>query len=64
MASNFTPDLKRMLKDSGCELLRAGKGDHEIWQTPAGKRFVVDSKIKSRHTANAVLQQAGLSKAF
>lgn len=64
MASNFTPDLKRMLKNAGCELVRAGKGDPEIWHTPGGKRFVVDSKIKSRHTANAVLQQAGLSKAF
>jgi len=27
-------------------------------------RFPVDSKIKSRHTANAVLKQAGLKKAF
>jgi hypothetical protein len=26
--------------------------------------FVVDSKIKSRHTANAVLKQAGLPKQF
>jgi hypothetical protein len=28
------------------------------------KHFVVDGKIKSRHTANAALQQAGLSKQF
>ncbi len=27
-------------------------------------KFVVDSKIKSRHTANAVLKQAGLPKKF
>ncbi len=29
-----------------------------------GKPFVVDNKIKSRHTANAVLKQAGLPKGF
>ena len=27
-------------------------------------RFPVDSKIKSRHTANAVLKQAGMPKTF
>lgn len=29
-----------------------------------GARFLVDNKIKSRHTANAVLKQAGLPKPF
>jgi hypothetical protein len=44
---------------------RPGKGDHEIWFSPhTGIRFPVDSKIKSRHTANAVLKQAGLPKHF
>ncbi|PUE08684.1 hypothetical protein B9Z51_06960 [Limnohabitans sp. T6-5] len=44
---------------------RAGKGDHNIWFSPiTGLRFPVDSKIKSRHTANAVLKQAGLPKHF
>jgi hypothetical protein len=41
------------------------KGDHEIWYSPiTGIRFVVDQHIKSRHTANAVLKQAGLPKKF
>ena len=44
---------------------RPGKGDHDIWFSPiTGVRFPVDSKIKSRHTANAVLKQAGLPKKF
>lgn len=30
----------------------------------AGQHFPVDSTIKSRHTANAVLRQAGLLKGF
>jgi hypothetical protein len=63
--SDFAPDLKRMLRENGCYFERPGKGDHEIWFSPISKRrFPVDSKIKSRHTANAVLKQAGLPKEF
>ena len=62
---SFTPELKRLLLASGCFFVRAGKGDHEIWQSPLTQaHFVVDGKIKSRHTANAVLKQAGLPKGF
>lgn len=64
MASNFTPDLKRILLSAGCRLHRQGKGDHEIWITASGKCFTVDNAKRSRHTANAVPKQAGLSKHF
>lgn len=63
--SDFTSELKRLLRDAGCRFERQGKGDHEIWSSPiTGLRFPVDGKIKSRHTANAVLKQAGLPKKF
>lgn len=62
---SFTPELIRILQLAGCHLLRQGKGDHAIWFSPiTALPFVVDNKIKSRHTANAVLKQAGLPKAF
>lgn len=62
---DFTPLLKKVLKAQGCYFVRQGKGDHEIWFSPVSqKNFVVDGKIKSRHTANATLQQAGLDKQF
>jgi len=65
MSSSFTPELKRLLVDHGCHLERQGKGDHEIWHSPiTNRRFVVDQQIKSRHTANAVLKQAGIAKRF
>jgi hypothetical protein len=61
----FTPEVKRLLKDAGCHYDRAGKGDHEIWFSPiTNVKFPVDSDIKSRHTANGVLKQAGLEKHF
>jgi hypothetical protein len=63
--ADFSPELKRILRESGCRFERQGKGDHEIWFSPvSGRRFPVDSRIKSRHTANAVLKQAGLPKQF
>ena len=65
MGESFTPELKRLLSESGCRFERHGKGDHDIWFSPqTGLLFPVDHKIKSRHTANAVLKQAGLPKRF
>jgi hypothetical protein len=65
MGSSFTPPLKKILRRHGCYPVRQGKGDHEIWSSPInGRKFVVDGKIKSRHTANAVLRQAGIERRF
>lgn len=62
---SYTPLVKKRLRDHGCYPVRTGKGDHEIWYSPtSGQNFPVDSAIKSRHTANGVLRQAGLPKAF
>jgi len=62
---DFTGDLKKILRAAGCTFVRSGKGDHQIWYSPKSQQnFTVDSGIKSRHTANGVLKQAGLSKQF
>jgi len=63
MVSSFTPELMRLLREAACRFERQGKGGHDIWSL-THVRFPVDSKIKSRHTANAVLRQAGLPKHF
>lgn len=65
MMAGYTRHLKKLLRASGCEFLQQGRGDHEVWWNPStGKKFDVDGDIKSRHTANEVLKQAGLDKAF
>ncbi len=57
--------LKDLLLAAGCRFVRPGKGDHEIWYSPITKRhFTLDHGVKSRHTANETLKQAGLPKAF
>ena len=56
MVEGYVAAIKRMLRDAGCQFIRPGRGDHEIWHSPPnGQHFVVDGKIPSRHTANAVL---------
>ena len=61
----FTAELTRLLLAAGCTFVRHGRGDHDIWFSPITRlNFVVDGKIKSRHTANGVLRQAGLPKHF
>jgi hypothetical protein len=63
--ASYTGQLKGILREHGCRFDRQGKGDHEIWFSPITRRyFPVDSNILSRHTANAVLKQAGIPKAF
>lgn len=65
MASSYTPDVKKILRAANCTKVREVSGDHEIWHSPLTNRnFPVDHKILSRHTANAIMKQAGLPKAF
>jgi hypothetical protein len=65
MAPQFDRPLRELLHAAGCRLVRQGKGNHEIWHSPITERnFPVPVGIASRHTANAILRQAGLPKAF
>jgi HicA-like toxin of HicAB toxin-antitoxin system len=55
--------LQQLLVEAGCYLVRQGR--HPIWYSPISDRnFPVPVNIVSRHTANAVLTQAGLEKQF
>lgn len=54
--AGFEREVRRVLLDHGCTFVGHGRGDHDIWYSPITDRhFVVDGKIKSRHTANAVM---------
>ena len=65
MSSGYGREVREILKQYGCYLLRQGHGDHEIWKSPQSQRpFTVDHTIKSRHTANGIMKQAGLPKRF
>ncbi|MYH34125.1 MAG: type II toxin-antitoxin system HicA family toxin [Gammaproteobacteria bacterium] len=56
--------VRKRLKNAGWRKHRQGRTSHQIWRNPNRPELdiVVPSKIKSRHTANSVLKQAGLAK--
>jgi hypothetical protein len=63
--TSYTPEVISLLLANSCHFVRHGKGDHDIWFSPLTNRhFVVDGKILSRHTANAVMKQAGIAHKF
>jgi predicted RNA binding protein YcfA (HicA-like mRNA interferase family) len=65
MVKGFYSQIIEALKANGCTFVRYGKGDHEIWYSPISNRnFPVDKKSLSRHTANAIMKQAGIDKKF
>ena len=56
-------DLKDILHQYGCYFVRQASGSHELWYSPVTARhFTVAVTIKSRHTANGILKQAGIGK--
>lgn len=64
MASLSRP-LTELLRATGCQFVREGKGSHGIWFSPITNRtFTVPSHIDNRPLANAILKQAGLPKGF
>ena len=63
--AEYEKKVREALTANGCVFVRRGKGDHDIWRNPTtGRSFTVDGKIKSRHTANAVMKQANIDKKF
>jgi predicted RNA binding protein YcfA (HicA-like mRNA interferase family) len=63
--AEYEKKVREILKANGCTFVRRGKGDHDIWYSPITNRHItVDGKIKSRHTANAIMQQSGIKHHF
>ena len=57
--------VRDLLTEAGCWFVRHGRGDHDVWRSPLTDiPFTVPVDINSRHTANGVLKDAGLPKAF
>ena len=63
--AEYEKKVREILKENGCTFVRRGKGNHDIWHSPlSNKNFPVDTKIKSRHTANAIMRQSGINHRF
>jgi predicted RNA binding protein YcfA (HicA-like mRNA interferase family) len=64
LPKDYYREIVRLLTAAGWTKMAGGKGSHEKWIEPRSSRVVIVPRSKSRHTANEVLKQAGLPKAF
>jgi len=64
MPKDFYPELTALLYAAGWRRIENAKGSHEKWRHADVAHAVIVPRSKSRHTANSVLKQAGLPKAF
>ncbi|MCA8834272.1 MAG: type II toxin-antitoxin system HicA family toxin [Proteobacteria bacterium] len=63
MARGFYRQLTKILKDNGFYKIGNAKGSHEKWQHPEHDYIaIIPYNIDSRHTANAILKQAGIDE--
>lgn len=63
--AEYEKKVRELLKQNGCTFVRHGKGDHDIYYSPiTNSNVVVDTKIKSRHTANTIMKQSGVNYHF
>lgn len=63
--AEYEKKVREILSQNGYFFKRRGKGDHDIWYSPITNRHItVDTKIKSRHTANVILKQSGINYKF
>lgn len=65
MPDGYYKSVIKELKGLGFEFLSQAKGSHEKWWRPdTGIILIVPRNLASRHTANALLKNAGSSKKF
>ena len=59
--NGYYKQVTQLLKDHGFSFIRSGKGSHEIW-SKGSLALTVPFNCASRHTANAILKDAGISQ--
>jgi len=63
--AEYEKKIRELLTENEYCFIRHGKGSHDIWSNHMNKISVsVPSKIKSRHTANAILKDARINYHF
>jgi predicted RNA binding protein YcfA (HicA-like mRNA interferase family) len=61
--AEYGREVRNIFSKNGCIFIRHGKGSHDIWHSPITNRIIaVNGKVKDRHTANAILADAGIKE--
>jgi len=54
-----------LFRKNGCNFIRNGKGDHQVWYSPLTSRNVtLDFGTNNKQTANGTLKDAGINHKF
>ncbi len=65
MADGFYKEVCKLIAAAGFSYSENAKGSHEKWRNEnSGKTLIIPRKIKSRHTANGILKDAGIQNKF
>ena len=64
MPKGFYKDVCKEIKSLGFSYHSNAKGSHENWIGKSGIRLLIPHNLVSRHTANAILKDAGSGKKF
>ena len=60
MVDGYYKIVREIVSELGYEYLTNAKGSHEKWRCDTtGKILLVPRNLQSRHTANAILKDAG-----
>lgn len=59
MVDGYYTAVIKVLRASGFRYQSQAKGSHEKWTNDHGKTLTVPRNLMSRHTANAILRDAG-----
>jgi len=66
--ADYDVEVRRLLSKDGYEMLsrkKRGKGSHEVWfSAKKNIKVSVNNNMKSRYTANDILEQAGINYKF
>jgi len=63
MPGDFYKEVVKEIGELGFAYWKPAKGSHEKWRSAeAGTVLIVPRNLKSRHTANAILKDAGSAK--
>lgn len=64
MGADFKGPVCDLLREHRCIFKRQGN-KHEVWYSPkTDATFTVPRSLKSRHTANQIMKQAGIDHKF
>ena len=63
MAKEFYKSVTNELMRLGFQRVKGGKGSHEKWRSVfTHEMLIVPRNLKSRHTANGILRDAGSAR--